>query len=177
MIVVQFSMSFVIRLLFVSSLFIISHPLAFVKRFFKLFWSFLRLLSDSLPRLSAARILYHIRFRLSRGFLNFFQVFLQFLSVPLILSWTAWILYHSQSALSSAFSNFFQFFSTSGSVFLCLSDSRIIISQLSCLVNTFLKVFSSFSLFLTSYLLLLIYSHTHPDTSVSVSYPYTYLLF
>ena len=40
MIVVQFSMSFVIRLLFVSSLFIISHPLAFVKRFFKLFSSF-----------------------------------------------------------------------------------------------------------------------------------------
>ena len=39
MIVVQFSMSFVIRLLFVSSLFIISHPLAFVKRFFELFCS------------------------------------------------------------------------------------------------------------------------------------------
>ena len=40
MIVVQFSMSFVIRLLFVSSLFIISHPLAFVKRFSKLFFKF-----------------------------------------------------------------------------------------------------------------------------------------
>ena len=75
MIVVQYSMSFVIRLLFVSSLFIISHPLAFVKRFFKLFSSFLQILSDSLSRLSAACILYHSRFRLSRGFSNFFQVF------------------------------------------------------------------------------------------------------
>ena len=63
---------------FLSSLFIISHPLAFVKRFFKTFFKVffltgLRLLGS----VSATCLLYHFRFRLSRGFSKLFLSFFQ----------------------------------------------------------------------------------------------------
>ena len=74
--------------------------------------------------LSAACLLYHIRFRLSRGFSNFFQVFFAdpFGSAPRLSA--ACILYHKRFALSRGFSNFFEVFSTSFS-FVLLSRGQL----------------------------------------------------
>jgi len=111
MIVVQFSMSFVIRLLFVSSLFIISHPLAFVKRFFKLFSSFF--CSSFRICFPACRqpVYYITAASVCQGvFQTFFKFFCGSFSVPLALLWTACIVYHIRCTLSRAFWNFFEFF-------------------------------------------------------------------
>ena len=79
MIVVQFSMSFVIRLLFVSSLFIISHPLAFVKRFFKLFSSFFAVpFGFAFPLVGSLYIISQ-PLPFVKGFFKLFSSFLRFL--------------------------------------------------------------------------------------------------
>jgi len=143
MIVVQFSMSFVIRLLFVSSLFIISHPLAFVKRFFKLFSSFF--CSSFRICFPACRqpVYYITAASVCQGvFQTFFKFFCGSFSVPLALLWTACIVYHIRCTLSRAFSNFFQVFLTCCLLFLCLSDGLDSIPQQSPFVNTFQHVFS-----------------------------------
>ena len=102
MIVVQFSMSFVCDPPLFSSLFIISHPLAFVKRFFKLFSSFfadpfgfafplvgsLCIISQPLPFV--------------KGFFKLFQVFLLVVCFSSV-SRTACVLYHTSAALSIPF--------------------------------------------------------------------------
>jgi len=79
MIVVQFSMSFVIRLLFVNSLFIISHPLAFVKRFFKLFSSFFADPSGFAFPLVGSLYIISQPLPFVKGFFKLFPSFLRFL--------------------------------------------------------------------------------------------------
>ena len=57
-------------------LFIIPHPLEFVKRFLKSFSTFFQeLFSTVFPRCGSARLLYHTASRLSRGFSKVFSTF------------------------------------------------------------------------------------------------------
>ena len=74
--------------------------------------------------LSAACLLYHIRFRLSRGFSNFFQVFSRTLSDQHPACRQPVYYITSASLCQEVFPNFFQVFSTSFS-FVLLSRGQL----------------------------------------------------
>ena len=103
--------------------FIISHPVRFVKRFFKSFLNFFLFLSTVpvviVTVLSATSLLYHFRDLLSSGFLNFFSSFFvtsRPQSLSSAVSSTAPLLYHFFSPMSIPFFNLFRVFS----YFICI---------------------------------------------------------
>ena len=113
MIVVQFSMSFVIRFQALAiSLFIISHSLPFVKGFSKLFFKFFSKSVSFEPQPRLAQPLYYITSTCvcQEVFENFLKFFLNPTgSAPVF--WTALLLYHiSPTFVNTFFESFFRFF-------------------------------------------------------------------
>jgi len=182
MIVVQFSMSFVIRLLFVSSLFIISHPLAFVKRFFQTFLSFFAdPLGLAFPLVGSLYIISQ-PLPFVKGFFKLFPSFLRFLfgSARSLVD-SLYSISHQVNFVKSFLKLFSSFFDLLFDLPLSLRQPDYYITLTpTCqyLFPIFFNFFRQISnlLSLTSHFLSLTYSHIHPNTSAPASYPCTYLL-
>jgi len=94
--------------------------------------------------LSAACLLYHIRFRLSRGFSNFFQVFSRILSDQHPACRQPVYYITSASLCQEVFQTFLKFFRLRFRLFYSLVDSFDIVSQPIRFVNSFFPLFFIF---------------------------------